>query len=67
MYQQNTILSDAVERAAMAGGIYPAESRAEAAVKRGLAKALTYAARWLDPAAYKGQDGTLGPASQASS
>ena len=53
MYHSRTILSDAVERASMAGGIYPTETRFEAAVKRGVAKALAYAAKWLDPEALK--------------
>ena len=67
MYQPRPILSDAVERAAMAGGIYPVETRAEAAIKRGLAKALAYAAKRLDPAIFSGRDGNLRQASQTSS
>ena len=59
MFESKTILSDAVDRAAMAGGIYPAETRAEAAIKRGLAKGLAFVANWLDPEAFDKRDASL--------
>ncbi len=64
MFDSRTILSDAVDRAAMAGGIYPTESHSEATVKRGLAMGLAYAARWLAPEMFKAQDTHLQPARQ---
>ncbi len=63
MFDSKVILNDAVDRAAMAGGIYPTETRAEAAVKRGLARGLAYVARRLDPAAFKAGERVLRPAS----
>ena len=53
MYNSRLILNDAVERASMAGGIHPTETRFEAAVKRGVPKGFAYAAKWLDPEAFK--------------
>lgn len=46
---KKVLVGGEVERAAMAAGIYPAETALEAAAKRQLARALAYAATALDP------------------
>ena len=53
MFDSKIVISSEVERAAMAGGIYPRESRLEAVVKRQLAKGLAYVATKLDPEIFK--------------
>jgi hypothetical protein len=59
MFDSKTIISSEVERAAMAGGIYPKESRFEAVVKRQLAKGLAYVATKLDPEIFKSRAANL--------
>ena len=66
MYNSRIILSDAVERASMAGGVYPTETRFEIAIKRGVAKGLAYAAKWLDPEVNKLRENRLEPLARTS-